>query len=90
MVFHIFSYAYRTILAEISETSHVLKEVILFHSHDLIEGYQLKRAKKELQKKMKKAESFQEWLLYAEEFDKLKGFLHIKNLTLLFLKFPKI
>lgn len=78
MVFHIFSYAYNTLLNEIAETSHVIKEIFFFHSHHIFEKIELKRAKKELLKKMKKAKDFTEWKKYAEEYDDLKGIPPIK------------
>lgn len=77
MVFQIVSYAYNTFLNEIAETSNVLKEIFFFHAHHIFESIDIKRAKKELLKKMKKARSFQEWRSYAEEFDQLKGFVQI-------------
>lgn len=74
MVFQFFTYAYNTILNEIAETSHVIKEIFFFHSHHIFENFELRRAKKDLLKKMKKAQNFEEWKAYAEEYDNLKGF----------------
>lgn len=73
MVFQIFSYAYKTIFTEISETSHILKEIFFFHSYHIFENIELKRTKKQLIKKMKNSRNFDEWKTYAEEFDNLKG-----------------
>ena len=74
MVFQIFAYACNTLLNEIAETTNVLKEVFFFHSHHIFESMETKHIKKELIKKMKKANSFEEWRSYAQDYDNLKGF----------------
>ena len=74
MVFQIFDYAYNTLLDEIAETTNVLKEVFFFHSHHIFESMETKRIKKDLIKKMKKTNSFEEWHSHAQDYDNLTGF----------------
>ena len=73
MVFHILSSVIDLIIQELEEDAKVIKEILNFYGHTIIQDFSSNKEKKEIRKKMKKATSYKQWKSLAVSFDKLPG-----------------
>ena len=71
MVIFLISYLYRTITQEVQDNCRKSKEVIGYHVTEISNTLQLRKKRKVLQKKMRRAKNYEEWRKVAEEFDSL-------------------
>ncbi len=71
MVLFIVTYIYRTLTQELRDNCTKSKEVIGYHVTEVNNTFQLRKKRKILQKKMRRAKNYDEWKSVAEEFDSL-------------------
>jgi hypothetical protein len=79
MVLFIVTYLYRKITQEIRDNCKKSQEVIGYHVTEVKNTFQLRKKRKILQKKMRRAKNYEEWRSVAEEFDSLPSKNKEKN-----------
>ena len=63
----------KVVTNEACESTFQLYEILQYQYQSTRDYFRSRKIKKDLRKKMNHANSYAEWKIYAEEFDKLKG-----------------
>jgi hypothetical protein len=64
-------YIANTLFKELAEDLLITKDIVVHHASKVKQVYQFKKQKRRIRNSMSKAQTYEEWAKYAEEFDNL-------------------